>query len=350
METIDLTADDEPPQRQQAPAQQQQQRQPPPMNANYAASAAAAMAFDDGSSLPAFAYPPAGLPARPAQQQQQQQQRQRQLPPSVKPVVVVDGQPPRAHYAQAQYPGRGQAGASGNSLPIVAVANFEAVYPPHVAPPLPHLNPSFARVHNGGGGGGGGGSYPAHYMPPNAVQQANPYPFGMYTTVGGSYTYALTLVDSYRFAVRADGFRPLKEHLDALTGKKGKELGFEFDREKNAVTFPLQSHDIICTVIASMKYCSVDRLPQQAIQAAQMRRERDAKQKDTKDTTHEENVLKLLRDEGVMEKMLQALAPFQREAVAFVHANHGRALIADEMGLGTCSRPRPRGAITLLPP
>ena len=39
----------------------------------------------------------------------------------------------------------------------------------------------------------------------------------------------------------------------------------------------------------------------------------------------------------ISEKLLQSLAPFQREGVLFVLNNRGRALIADEMGLGTSS-------------
>lgn len=36
----------------------------------------------------------------------------------------------------------------------------------------------------------------------------------------------------------------------------------------------------------------------------------------------------------IPDKVLHQLAPFQREAVQFVMGNKGRAMIADEMGLG----------------
>jgi len=39
----------------------------------------------------------------------------------------------------------------------------------------------------------------------------------------------------------------------------------------------------------------------------------------------------------IPDSVLHCLAPFQRDAVLFVLRNKGRALIADEMGLGTDS-------------
>ena len=48
----------------------------------------------------------------------------------------------------------------------------------------------------------------------------------------------------------------------------------------------------------------------------------------------EDDTLKLLRAAEIPDSLLQALAPFQQEGVRFVMNNEGRALVADEMGLG----------------
>ena len=50
----------------------------------------------------------------------------------------------------------------------------------------------------------------------------------------------------------------------------------------------------------------------------------------------EDDTLKLLRAANIPDSLLQALAPFQQEGVRFVMNNDGRALVADEMGLGEC--------------
>lgn len=71
----------------------------------------------------------------------------------------------------------------------------------------------------------------------------------------------------------------------------------------------------------------MDALPREIIAAAQLKNQRD---------TVENPSESLLNLKGTIpDSVLHCLAPFQRDAVLFVLRNKGRALIADEMGLGT---------------
>ena len=78
----------------------------------------------------------------------------------------------------------------------------------------------------------------------------------------------------------------------------------------------------------------VEALPRLTLTVAQLKNERDAQlalsggQWNPEESLHE---LKGL----VPDSVLHQLAPFQRDAVAFVMRKKGRALVADEMGLGT---------------
>jgi len=58
--------------------------------------------------------------------------------------------------------------------------------------------------------------------------------------------------------------------------------------------------------------------------------------KERENSGKENDTLILLRAADIPDSLLQALAPFQHEGVRFVMKNDGRALVADEMGLGEC--------------
>lgn len=66
-------------------------------------------------------------------------------------------------------------------------------------------------------------------------------------------------------------------------------------------------------------------LPRSIITAAQLKNQRE--QSNTEDALY--SLMGTVPD-----KVLHSLAPFQREAVQFIIKNNGRALVADEMGLG----------------
>ena len=105
----------------------------------------------------------------------------------------------------------------------------------------------------------------------------------------------------------------------------------------------------------------VEPLPRNTIAAAQLKNERDRQlqlqleqlkhqqQQQSGDTagsagtaaTAAAAVLAARAEESLLalkghipDKVLHQLAPFQRDAVQFVMSNRGRALVADEMGLG----------------
>jgi hypothetical protein len=77
----------------------------------------------------------------------------------------------------------------------------------------------------------------------------------------------------------------------------------------------------------------VEPLPRLTLAAAQLKNQRDEQQARSGGAWDPEESLLALKGH-VPDHVLHQLAPFQRDAVKFIMSNKGRALVADEMGLG----------------
>lgn len=114
--------------------------------------------------------------------------------------------------------------------------------------------------------------------------------------------------------------------------------GAKFDWQLCKWLFPLSAHDVLHVALTTHHKHVVDPLPRYTIAAAQLKNQRDAQsaQEGTMPGSGGLAVESLLALKGhIPDKVLHQLAPFQRQAVQFVMGNKGRAMIADEMGLGT---------------
>jgi SNF2 family DNA or RNA helicase len=130
--------------------------------------------------------------------------------------------------------------------------------------------------------------------------------------------------------------------------------GMRFDYENAIMLFPLTEHDNLQVALAAIRII-VEPLPRSVIAAVQLSHKRDNPSRivdyDNPSSSEEPiDVQKALEEKAeatdkvlstkINEKLLKALAPFQREGVLFTVNNNGRALIADEMGLGKSSSTR----------
>ncbi len=111
--------------------------------------------------------------------------------------------------------------------------------------------------------------------------------------------------------------------------------GAKFDWQLCKWLFPLNAHDVLHTALANLHKHVVEPLPRYTLAAAQLKNQRD-EQNTVEGAVAGSAVESLLALKGhIPDKVLHQLAPFQRQAVQFVMGNKGRAMIADEMGLGT---------------
>ena len=128
--------------------------------------------------------------------------------------------------------------------------------------------------------------------------------------------------------------------------------GMRFDYENAIMLFPLTEHDNLQVALAAIRII-VEPLPRSVIAAVQLSHKRDNPSRvvdyDNNSSSVEPiDIQKALEEKAeatdkvlltkINEKLLKALAPFQREGVLFTVNNNGRALIADEMGLGGSHR------------
>jgi hypothetical protein len=153
----------------------------------------------------------------------------------------------------------------------------------------------------------------------------------------------ITVIMKY-LSLQADGGMLPHETLSTLR----RVRGMRFDYENEIMLFPLTEHDNLQVALAAIRII-VEPLPRSVIAAVQLSHKRDNPSRivdyDNISSSEEPiDIQKALEEKAeatdkvlltkINEKLLKALAPFQREGVLFTVNNNGRALIADEMGLG----------------
>lgn len=173
---------------------------------------------------------------------------------------------------------------------------------------------------------------PGHQQRP--IQQSAPVNYQQQYYNQPFITVIFSLVNTKEFSVKSEGGQPPLDVMNVIRSCPG----FRFDAVTKCIVFPLYHHEALSSALCRSLRCQLERLPQQVIACAQLRNQHEERTGNKGDAekgkAREEETLKLLRGKGVHESLIQALAPFQREAVRFVVDNDGRALIADEMGLG----------------
>lgn len=157
---------------------------------------------------------------------------------------------------------------------------------------------------------------PGHRILPTIAVPVTNYQYG-YAHI------SFSLLSTTEFTAIADnGFIPLN-----IISTLQRAPGGRFDWNMKRWVFPLSSHDML-QVALSYKSLIVDPLPRTIIATAQL-----AAGSASASAIASQSSDQILKDR-LSPRLLQSLASFQREAVAFVLKNDGRAMICDEMGLG----------------
>ena len=118
----------------------------------------------------------------------------------------------------------------------------------------------------------------------------------------------------------------LRTAIRQTSREHGKAV-FERDKEGDGGKWriPLGAYQAFLSFLTGDPYTRVEGIPQHQLQIASLERARQEKGYPTP-----EEVIEM----GVPAGLARALAPFQRGGVDFVNEKQGRALIADDMGLG----------------
>ena len=182
-------------------------------------------------------------------------------------------------------------------------------------------------------------------LPPSLQQNNNmppplPLPNTAYRPVA---TVSCSLVSLNQFTIKVDGgeiFAPEEVVRQVLYQAEGAE--FDFKRQR--FVFPIAAHASLTTALIYSSKLKVEPIPPKILSAAMIRQNTEslykAGSKQEREALREkeratERTLSV--EYEIPQQVLDALAPFQREAVHFAcdpDTNNGRALIADEMGLG----------------
>jgi len=167
-----------------------------------------------------------------------------------------------------------------------------------------------------------------------SVSNSNPPPGYVYSAFPSFSrpVATLSLTTHSEFIVRIES----GQVTNALLVDVQSVPGSRFDLIKQRFVFPLESHEGLVALLTHAHGFIVEPVPRNALAAATLHRSCCKANKEScpammKTDTGVESLANRLSS-----RLLAGLAPFQREAVAFVmHPDRsGRALVADEMGLG----------------
>lgn len=143
----------------------------------------------------------------------------------------------------------------------------------------------------------------------------------MYGSNAGNVGISFSLLNSKEFTVRCE-YGILSQTI-VSTVKNANGAFFDFKNHK--FVLPLQVHDSLHVALHRCG-CCVEALPRNVLSILQLQQR--------KDTATTDPAATVCSNRKIPEQIDEALAPFQRDGVDFVVKNNGRALIADEMGLG----------------
>eukprot|EP00605_Chrysophyceae_sp_TOSAG23-4_P000620 GSChrysophyteH1.ASY1.ANO1.699.1 assembled CDS len=216
----------------------------------------------------------------------------------------------------------------------------QSQYPRSQEQPRRHLPPSILNPGSSGSGAAQHFQRSASYVyDPTAQSAAMPMrppipPMAMARPYEQLSQLTFTLTNLREFSIRASPGRVNDLLLPLLQSIEG----FAFDSKKQRVIFPLSQHQkVIISLRGELKDQVFEQLDSSVVTAAQIRMEKELRQTDEEVAAADKKIHRTLLKWKVPSPVLDALAPFQKEAVYFacnLETNAGRALIADEMGLG----------------
>lgn len=133
-----------------------------------------------------------------------------------------------------------------------------------------------------------------------------------------------SLLNPTEFIIETDSLRFLMEHK-AILSALNAATGIRFDPLQSHWVCPLSEHDSLSYALHSAG-ANPKGLPRRILAALSLSAQRRGGEQTRVDVSLVQSVLS--------SRLFDAMAPFQREGVAFAIKNEGKVFIADEMGLG----------------